>query len=531
MTNDDGAMKYCLQSAIIALTTLITACGGGGGGGANKNSSPPTPPPTPPPPAQTDFQAGLFRGEHLYKDMCLTPRLGTSDTQGTTEDENNWLRSWSNDLYLWYDEIVDADPAAHTTPNYFELMKTVATTSSGSPKDRFHFTQDTDEYQQLIQSGIQAQYGADWTLLSASPPREALFVYVQPETPAAAAGVARGDRILEIDGEDFVNGDNVAALNDGLFPNDGDTHNFLISSFDGTQERMVTMTAAALTIDPVPITNVIATPQGPVGYLYFVSYLNTSEKALADAFNSFEAAGITELIIDVRYNNGGLLDIANQLAYMIAGPAAAQGRIFDELVFNDKHPNTNPVTGAALSPTNFITTTRGFSVLAGNPLPRLNLSRVYLLVGPGTASANESVINSLLGIDFEVILVGERTTGKPYGFYPTDNCGITYFSIQFRTVNEKGFGDYADGFMPNEVPEFDDEVQGCLVNDDFTSELGDVAEARFATALGLIDNLDCAAATPAVSTLPNLSRRVLSGAMPSNIAVRSQAVWPGTIIR
>ena len=136
-----------------------------------------------------------------------------------------------------------------------------------------------------------------------------------------------------------------------------------------------------------------------------------------------------------------------------------------------------------------------------------------------------------LVIAIVLVYYGVFTWIRKWGLLWLVCCYYTYFSIQFRTVNEKGFGDYADGFMPNEVPEFDDEVQGCLVNDDFTSELGDVAEARFATALGLIDNLDCAAATPAVSTLPNLSRRVLSGAMPSNIAVRSQAVWPGTIIR
>ncbi len=511
----------------MALATLLSACGGGGGGGGGANNNPPPPPP---PPAQTDFQAGIFRSASLYEDMCLIPRAGTSDTQGTTEDENNWLRSWSNDLYLWYDEITDADPAAHTTPDYFDLMKTFATTPSGSPKDNFHFTQDTAEYQQLVQSGVQAQYGADWDLLSASPPREALFVYVQAGTPAAAAGVERGDRILQIDGEDFINGNNVPVLNDGLFPDDGDTHEFVISSFDGTNERTVTMTAEEITIAPVPLTDTFPTPQGPVGYLYLVSYLGTTEEALIDAFNAFDAAGVTELVLDVRYNNGGLLDIANQLAFMIAGPAAAQGRVFDELIFNDKHLSTNPVTGAALAPKNFITTTQGFSVPAGNALPSLNLSRVYLLVGPGTASANESIINGLLGIDFDVILVGDRTTGKPFGFYPTDNCGTTYFSVQFQTVNEKGFGDFSDGFVPTETPTLAHEVQGCPVNDDFGSELGEVTEARLATALGLIDNLDCAAATPVVSAPPTLGRRVISGAIPEN-SVRAQTFWPGTILR
>ena len=57
--------------------------------------------------------------------------------------ENNWLRSWTNDLYLWFDEVVDRNPALFTTPAYFDLLKTTATTPSGNPKDKFHFTYDT----------------------------------------------------------------------------------------------------------------------------------------------------------------------------------------------------------------------------------------------------------------------------------------------------------------------------------------------------------------------------------------------------
>ena len=144
--------------------------------------------------------------------------------------------------------------------------------------------------------------------------------------------------------------------------------------------------------------------------MYFVGYNRPSEEALFNAVNDFIAAGITELIIDVRYNTGGFLDISNELAFMIAGPAAAQGRIYDELRFNDKHPVRNPVTNELLTPTNFYTTAQGFSVAQGTALPALNLSRVYLLVGNTTASANESLINGLRGIDFEVILVGEPTT-------------------------------------------------------------------------------------------------------------------------
>jgi len=89
-------------------------------------------------------------------------------------------------------------------------------------------------------------------------------------------------------------------------------------------------------------------------------------------------------------------------------------------------------------------------------------------------------MNGLAGIDVDVIQIGDTTCGKPYGFYPEDNCGTTYFSIQFRGVNNKNFGDYADGFVPGGTGIF---PHGCAVADDFTHPLGDPAEARLAAAL------------------------------------------------
>jgi hypothetical protein len=123
------------------------------------------------------------------------------------------------------------------------------------------------------------------------------------------------------------------------------------------------------------------------------------------------------------------------------------------------------------------------------------LKRVFMLTGPGTCSASESIINGLRGIDLPVIQIGSHTCGKPYGFYPADNCGTTYFSIQFKGVNAKGFGDYADGFIPNGTGVAG--VTGCQVADDFAHALGDPAEVRLATALGYAAGQPCPAPTGA----------------------------------
>jgi hypothetical protein len=246
--------------------------------------------------------------------------------------------------------------------------------------------------------------------------------------------------------------------------------------------RIVALTSQIITSDPVNVVDVIDTLSGPVGYISFTEHIATSEVALVQAINQLGSAAVTDLVLDVRYNGGGFLDIANE----------ASGRVFDEIQFNDKYPFRNPVTNEVLEPDYFHTTTQGFSISAGQPLPSLNLNRVYVLTGPGTCSASETIINGLRGIDIEVIQIGDTTCGKPYGFYAFDNCGISYFSIQFRGINAMGFGDYTDGFSPENVsPAEGVPIPGCEVADDFDHALGDPQESRLNAALDYRETGTC----------------------------------------
>jgi hypothetical protein len=253
------------------------------------------------------------------------------------------------------------------------------------------------------------------------------------------------------------------------------------------------LTSANVTSTPVQGVTTIPTPTGPVGYMLFNDHLATAERLLVDAVAQLVAAGATDLVIDMRYNGGGFLDVASELAYMIAGPAVTAGKTFEKLTFNDKSPDRNPVTGAALTPTPFQSRTLGFSLAPGQALPTLALPRVFILTGGSTCSASESVINSLRGVDVQVIQIGATTCGKPYGFYPQDNCGTTFFAIEFKGANAKGFGDYADGFTPGGAG--DASPPGCLVGDDFGHALGDPAEARLAAALQFRASGTCPAAS------------------------------------
>ncbi len=464
----------------------------------------------------------VFPPAREFAARCANPRSGNfPDRPGTFVDENNWLRSWSNNLYLWYDEIVDVDPVLHPTPRYFDLMRTFATTPSGADRDRFHFTYPTDEWERLSQSGVSAGYGMGLAALSRRPPRDYRIAYVEPDSPASRAKLGRGARLLAADGTGVAYG-RASILNAAFFPDDaGETHEFQIQDLGASEPRTVLLTSAIITSDPVQNNRVMETDSGPVGYMVFNDHIATAERELVDAMTEFEQADVDDLVLDLRYNGGGYLAIASQVAYMIAGPSAA-GRTFDELRFNDKHRTFNPVTGRVLAPVPFYDSTIGLSVPSGRSLPNLDLSRVFVLTGGGTCSASESIINGLRGIDLEVIQIGTTTCGKPYGFYPADNCGTTYFSIQFRGVNAKGFGDYPDGFSPQNTARTEGvSVPGCVVGDDLGHKLGDIDEARLKAALQY--RIDGTCPTPAALR----SARPTGGSLlPSVVdAIVPKSIW------
>jgi C-terminal processing protease CtpA/Prc len=456
------------------------------------------------------YETGVFADSDNFANACENPRSGAAfdDFQGNELAEKYWLRSWSHETYLWYDEITDLTPDNTLDKfDYFDLLKTEALTPSGAPRDQFHFTRSTEEYQQFSQSGVSFGYGAELLFVRNTPPRQLYVAYVEPLSPAANAGMLRGMRIMEIDGIDLVSTNSstdIAALNAALSPDtDGELHTFgVLASGDpdtGIYPQLV-IAAADITSSPVLVTDRKVTSTGQVGYIAFNDHIATAEAALVEAIADMADNAVTDLVLDLRYNGGGYLAIASQLAYMIAGNAKTSGRIFETLQFNDKHPTINPVTQQSITPNPFYTQTLGFSLSSGAALPSLELNRVFIISGSRTCSASESIINSLNGIGVQVILIGSTTCGKPYGFYPQDNCGTTYFSIQFQGVNDIGFGDYADGFTPINSGETGTSLPGCSVLDDLSRDLGDVTEARFAAALAYRDAPGTCPTPPPVSS-------------------------------
>ncbi len=472
-----GVSVLGLTMPILMLLTLSN-CGGGGGSSR-----------VPPERIKNAWQSGVFKDASTFVNRCVNPRAGIDkitnasypDMLGTILEENNFLRSWNNDTYLWYNEVVDVDPAKDDVPTeYFDKLRTTQKTASGKDKDNFHFFYKTAVWDGLINAGVDTGYGVEWAWIKGdAPDRNVVVAYTEVGSPAATANLLRGAKIISIDGADFVNGNDVATLNAGLFPADnGERHVFVVQDYGSNTTREVVLVSAEVIKTPVQTVKTIDTPNGKVGYFLFNDHLKTAEQGLIDAVNQLQ--GVNDLVLDVRYNGGGYLYIASQLAYMIAGDDATRDKTFETTIFNDKY-KTKDFFGNPLTPRPFFDTSS-----ENVKLPTLNLKKVFVITSSDTCSASEAIINGLRGINVEVIQIGAKTCGKPYGFYGQDNCSNTYFTIQFKGVNDKGFGEYSDGFSPAKSGESDngeDIIKGCNLGDDYSHLLGDPAELNLATAL------------------------------------------------
>ncbi len=508
-------MKLTPQFAAIAsVLVLLSACGGDSGAPATQPA-----PPTPPVPPPVVYAGASPGGSGELFNKCEVSHPGPIQNQpGTQADEKGFVRAITTETYLWNMEVPTVDPTTYPTViDYFEALKTPLLSASGRPKDRFHFTYPSQTWDALS-NGVEFGYGISWVTPRNFVPRIWRVAIVEDGSPAAAAGLRRGDELVMMDGVDFVNRNDRAAVdafNAALTPTkDGEQHKLTFWRNGASVDA--TLTAAKISVASVQNTRVIDTPAGKTGYLTFNSHNGPAEKQLYDAITAFKSAAVNDLVIDMRYNGGGLLTIASELAYMVAGPATTDGKVFYKYSTNGRLSPGRPTPFLGKSSGQLAT-----QILPlGIALLHLDLKRVTVLAGPGTCSASEAVINGLRGVDVQVDLIGGQTCGKPYAFVPLANCGTTFFLVQYQGVNNKGWGDYADGFAPT-----------CAADDDMEHALGDPAEGLLATAL----KLQAGQACPALAQV-QVQARLLQGGkaaaalqvleMPLRPAVKEIAVLP-----
>lgn len=394
---------------------------------------------------------------------------GTPPLSCSVADQKTWLRSYMNDWYFWYASSPNPAPTASgTVDDYFQALLYTGTDTAFPAADRWSYVSSTEDYSRFFEDGQTLGFGLMVAGLEVSgQPDQPLWVrYVEPGSPADRAGLRRGDQVLALNGRstaELIAADDFSALTPAV------TGQSLTVSWrrEGT-DRSATLSAAVYTLAPVPQATVVTTPAGrKLGYLVVKDMITQARTPLDVAFQQFRAAGVQDVVIDLRYNGGGLVSVGADLASYPAGTRTA-GQTYARLLYNDRHASSNETFRFT-----------GFSAA-------LSLNRVFVLTGPRTCSASEQVVNGLRPF-VNVYTVGDTTCGKPVGFLPQDDgCGNTFSAVNFESVNASQEGRYFDGFLPS-----------CAVAEDFRQPMGSLSEPLLAVAADLADGGACATATSA----------------------------------
>lgn len=418
-----------------ALPVLLAACGGGGYDG--------TPPPA----------------------SC------------SVTGQQDWLRSYMDDWYFWYALSPKPSPAGFTTvESYFDALiyrggGQISGAPAGTlwPSDRYSGFQSTASFNRFFGDGQTLGYGVAVAGLEvtepAPQPTQPLYVrYIEPLSPAAVAGVVRGDRVISVNGvaaATLISANNFSALTPNAV---GDVLTLVLRNAQGT-DRSVSLSATVYGLTPVQNTQILQTFNGrSIGYVTVKDMISQSAAPLSSAFASFKANNVQELVLDLRYNGGGLVSVGRDVASYAAG-SRGNGQLFARVLYNDKRSGNNQ------------------DFIFNNPAAWAGFAKVYVLMGPRTCSASEQVINGLRGVGVEVVAVGDTSCGKPVGFLPqSDTCGTTYSVVNFESVNARNEGRYFDGFLAS-----------CAVAEDFTRPAGSTADPLLVAAAFHADNGTCPA--------------------------------------
>jgi carboxyl-terminal processing protease len=373
----------------------------------------------------------------------------------TTTSQNLWVRDQLNTFYYWYQNLTPGvNPASFTSPEaYLEAVRYrpidnyYSFITSAAASDAFY----SDS--QVIKYGFTQLVGTN----------DILVLQVWPESGAAEAGLARGDRIISVNGTSIAAHVANGTLTNAFGPDVVGQQATIVFDKPTGERKSAQMTKRVVTIPTVSVTRVFEVDGRRVGYVMFNNFVQPSTAALNDAFAALKTAGATELVLDLRYNGGGLVDVAQHLASLIGG-GRTDGQVAFNYVHNDKiGPVYNKVTRFT------------------NPSNALNLQRLVAITTRSSASASELVLNALRPF-IPVTIVGDTTYGKPVGQYGLRFCDKILYPVAFSIKNANLEGDYFDGLPAD-----------CPAPDDATHQLGDAEEGSLAEALTVIRTGACTA--------------------------------------
>jgi len=445
----------------LAFIALLSGCGGGG---SSSSSSSPTPSPTPSPVATVS--------------PAPTPAPSGSCTLAARQQ---WASAQLNEWYLFPDLLAgDINPA-----NYNDLgsyVNALVAPARAQSRDRyFTHVSSIAEENAFYENGTSAGLGVQ--LQPYSDP--ALVVVDAYEgAPGLAAGLDRGTEILAIGTSsgnlrtisDLVKAGGWDAVYDALGPDTAGTSRVLQIRQPSSVVSTVSVTKRAFDIPPVSArfgSRIIEDGGRKVGYVNLRTFVITADRALREVFASFKAQGVTEVIVDLRYNGGGLISVANLFSELLSAQRA--GQVLGYQTYRASKASQN------------------VTYTVGSQAQAIAATKVAFIGTAWTASASELVINAqrpYLGSN--VALIGTNTYGKPVGQIALDRpeCDDRLRAVAIRTENSARDGDYYTGLASRMAVT-------CEATDDVFRPLGDPQEASIRTALNFLAGRTC---TPIKST-------------------------------
>ena len=383
-----------------------------------------------------------------------------ADTACSINEQKQFVLDVARDWYLWNDLL----PAQINVDDYATPDALLADIRSYSPGmvDAFSAIGSLQADQEFFGEGKFEGFGFSSRFEAADDLR---LTRVFADSPAALGGLARGQRILELNGRTIAEIQAAEGVSAVL---DQSPLEFKMREIDGG-EFTVTIEQAVVTIDPVPQWRLIPrTGLTPVGYVEFAQFISTADPQLEQVFAEFRANGVTDVIVDLRYNGGGLVSTAELFGDYLGGDVA-ENLIFSETRYNADRAAENNRTE--------------FFERLGNSI---SLEELVIVATGSTASASELVTNGMEP-HVSVTIVGDSTFGKPIGQSGFDFCEQRLRLTSFQIFNADGFGDYFDGLAAD-----------CAANDDLNVAVGADSDPNMVAALSYLNGGGCPViATPA----------------------------------
>ncbi|MEM7207475.1 MAG: S41 family peptidase [Pseudomonadota bacterium] len=409
---------------------------------------------------------------------------GSADTSNFCADTESRQRLVNNlaNYYLWYTQL----PAIDLSDSRYCSLPVLLEDLRYQAEDRFSYIQPKAEFDSFFDEGTYEGFGFGYRFVN----DETVISFVYGDSAAGRAGMLRGDTIMSIDGESTA-GLSLAEVGALISLSAGNSQSTMVLRGTDDGVRTIEMGAGLVVINTVLDVRVVEHNGLKVGYLAFKNFLEPSRAELDTAFALLSSENIDELVLDLRYNGGGRIDVSRKLASLVAGQIPDDS-VFTTLQHNDRQSNFD------------------FSHLFASEDNSLNfLNRVLVLTLADTCSASELIINGLrpwLG-ETEVVTIGSATCGKPLGSYAFDITATSTLSrqtqvyslsaINFRLVNSLDQGGYVEGISAD-----------CAASDELGKQLGDPTEAMFAAALAYVDSGTCATGRDSWSSASEGSYRV-----------------------